>query len=536
MGAARGESPRPTPALLVLQAGAVLVVLAALPYHRFQLDRYTFVKELVLVVVALAAALLCLAAARRMTVFVVDTLIAGYLLLSAVSALFATNGWLASRALGVSLAGAALFWSARSVARAGHTRQLLIALAASVVVGALTGLIQAYGLLTTDLASLTRAPGGTFGNRNFMAHLVALGLPLLLMLTVQASRRRTYLLGSAGIVLAVVALVLSRSRAAWLGAAACLAFLAVEGLWAGRLWDDRRLRRRVSLLAGSALVGLLLALMLPNRLNWRSDSPYLDSLTGVANFREGSGRGRLIQYGNTARMALEHPILGVGPGNWPVHYPRYMSPGDPSFDADDVIPTNPWPSSDWIALLAERGLPAFVLLILAGTSVALGAWARVRGNPRRPPSLADLTIVATLLALIVVGAFDAVLLLPTPSFFVWTAIGALASTARPIRDLSPAPTAHRRVVHAVAAVGGILALRALAQVIAMGIAADGKRDRMELAARVDPGSYRIHIALAQEWRRAGRCDRAREHAERARDLFPNYPAPAVVLRACRKRR
>ena len=428
MGEARGESPRPTPALLVLQAGAVLVVFAALPYHRFQLDRYTFVKELVLLVGALAATLLCLAAARRLTVFVVDTLIACYLVLSAVSALFATNGWLASRALGVSLAGAALFWSARTVARGGHTRQLLIALAASVVLGALTGLVQAYGLVTTDLASLARAPGGTFGNRNFMAHLVALGLPLLLMLTVQASHRRTFLLGSAVIALAVVALVLSRSRAAWLGAAACLAFLAVEGLWAGRLWDDRRLRRRVSLLAGSALVGLLLALILPNRLNWRSDSPYLDSLTGVANFREGSGRGRLIQYGNTARMAVEHPILGVGPGNWPVHYPRYMSPGDPSFDADDVIPTNPWPSSDWMAVLAERGLPAFVLLILAGTSIALGAWARVRGDPRRPPALGDLTIVATLLALLVVGAFVRFISRHGFTVFAWyrIAVGALA--------------------------------------------------------------------------------------------------------------
>ncbi|HEU4524052.1 MAG TPA: O-antigen ligase family protein, partial [Gemmatimonadales bacterium] len=281
---------------------------------------------------------------------------------------------------------------------------------------------------------------------------------------------------------------------------------------------------------------LLLALTLPNRLNWRSDSPYLDSLTGMANFREGSGRGRLIQYGNTARMAFEHPILGVGPGNWPVHYPRYMSPGDPSFDRDDVIPTNPWPSSDWMAILAERGLPAFVLLMLAGTSIALGAWARARGDPRRSPSLADLTIVATLLALMVVGAFDAVLLLPAPAFFVWTAIGAMASTARPIRELSPPPAAHRRIMLSVAAIGGILVLRALSQVIAMAVAADGARDRMELAAHLDPGSYRIHIALAQSWRRAGRCDRARGHAEQARDLFPDYPAPGAVLRACGKRR
>ena len=87
-----------------------------------------------------------------------------------------------------------------------------------------------------------------------------------------------------------------------------------------------------------------------------------------------------------------------------------------------------------------------------------------------------------------------------------------------------------------AALGGVLTLRSLGQVVAMGIAADGARDRMELAARVDPGSYRIHIALAQDWRRARRCDRAREHAAQARELFPNYPAPGAVLRACRQSR
>ena len=528
--------PSPSAPLLALQIGAVLVVLAALPYHRFQLDRYTFAKELVLLATALAVSLLIVRRARRVTVFVVDILIASYLILSLLSALVATNGWLAFRAVGVSMAGAALFWSARGVARAGQGRWLLVALAASVVVGAVTGLIQAYGLFTSDLASLARAPGGTFGNRNFMAHLVALGLPLLLMLSVQAGRRRDFLLGSAGLALAVGALVLSRSRAAWLGAAVCLAFLALEGLWAGRLWEDRQLRRRVILLAGTALAGLLLALTLPNRLNWRSESPYLDSLTGVANFREGSGRGRLIQYGNTARMAADHPLLGVGPGNWPVHYPRYMSPGDPSFDADDPIPTNPWPSSDWVAILAERGIPAFVILLLAGASVALGAWARARSGERRPPSFADLTIAATLIAIVVVGAFDAVLLLPAPAFFVWTTVGALASTARPIRELPLTPLARRRVVIAVAVIGGLLLARSLAQVTAMALATKGDRERMELAARVDPGSYRIHIGLAQAWRRAGRCDRARPHAERARDLFPSHPAPQVVLRACRRAR
>ena len=519
-------------AVRALQTGAALVVLAALPYPFFQLDRYTFVKESVLLAAALTAVLLCIGSARKLTVFMVDALVAGFLALSLVSALFADNGWLAARALGVSLAGAGVFWVARTVARAGHGPRLLAALAAAVVVGAVTGLIQAYGLITTDLASLTRAPGGTFGNRNFMAHLVTIGLPVLVLVTVEARRRRDFALGAAGVALAAAALVLSRSRAAWLGAAACGIFLAVEGLWVGRLWADQRLRRRVISLAGLAVGGLLLALALPNRLNWRSDSPYLDSLTGVANYKEGSGRGRLIQYGNTLEMAKDHPGLGVGPGNWPVHYPKYMSPGDPSFDADDVIPTNPWPSSDWVATLAERGLPAALLLLSVGGSIALGAWVRVRSLARRTPALGDLTIVATIIAIVVVGAFDAVLLLPTPSYFAWTVIGALASTARPIHEVALSPRGRRKLMVAVAAVGGVLLIHSCAQVAAMAVSDGGSREALQLAAKVDPGSYRIHMRLAQQWRAARRCDRARPHAQRAGELFPNHPAPRVVLRAC----
>ncbi len=313
-------------ALLVLQASAFAVVLAALPYPVFELDRYTIPKELVLQAAALAAGLLCLASARRLPVFAVDLLLAGFLSLSALSALFASNGWLAFRALGVSLAGVTLFWCARSVARAGWGAPLLRGLAAAVVLGALTGLAQAYGLVNTSLASLSRAPGGSFGNRNFMAHLVTVGFPLLLLVTVEARSRWRFLLGSIGVGVAAAALVLSRSRGAWVGAGACGVFLAVEGLWVGRLLAEDRLRRRMVRLASAAVAGLVLALVVPNRLNWRSDSPYLDSLTGVANYREGSGRGRLIQYGNTLEMAAGHPLLGVARGTGPSSIPGTCRP------------------------------------------------------------------------------------------------------------------------------------------------------------------------------------------------------------------
>ena len=236
--------------------------------------------------------------------------------------------------MGVSLAGAALFWCARTVARAGRSEALLAGLAAAVVLGAVTGLAQAYGLVDTNLASLSRAPGGTFGNRNFMAHLVAIGLPVLLYLALEARsrravrprrRRRRARRGGAG------AVALPRRRG-WLPAAC----ERVPGRSRGSGWAGCGATSGSGAACCSSPAwrrrAVLLALVLPNRLNWRSDSPYLESLTGVANYKEGSGRGRLIQYGNTLAMAAHHPLLGVGPGNWPVYYPGYMSPGDPSFD------------------------------------------------------------------------------------------------------------------------------------------------------------------------------------------------------------
>jgi O-antigen ligase len=325
---------------------------------------------------------------------------------------------------------------------------------------------------------------------------------------------------------------LSRSRAAWLGAGAAGAFLIVEGFWLGRLWGDDRLRRRALQLAGVAAVGAVLAIVLPNRLNWRSDSPYLESLTDLANYKEGSGAGRVIQYRNTLTMAERHPVLGVGPGNWPVYYPLFMSPGDPSFDADDIIPTNPWPSSDWMAMASERGFPALALLLLTGATIALGAWARIRRGERHLPAVTDLAIVATVIAIAVAGAFDAVLLLPVPTLFAWTLVGALASSARPIREIPLTSRARRNLMLGVALVGALFVGRGATQTIAMSVFDGGERKAMERAASFDPGSYRIRMLLGRAWARAGRCDRAIPHATAARKQFPNHPAPAQLLRAC----
>lgn len=465
---ARPSQPARWGALVCIQLGAVAVVLASTPYKRFELDRFFVPKELALHVTALVVALLALWRVRTFALDRTDTLLLGYVALGALSTLLATDWSLATRALALTLSGVALFWGSRAIAEAGLRRPLLIALLVAVTLGALTGLAQAYGM-DTEYASLSRAPGGTLGNRNFLAHLCAIVVPALLWCTVTARRRVGAWLGALTAAILSAALVLSRSRAAWLALAAWGVALALPTWLAVRRSEDPRVRGRVSLLALFAALGVLLALALPNRLNWKSDSPYLDSVRGVVDYSSGSGRGRLIQYKNTLRMAEAHPVLGVGPGNWPLYYPHYATRHDPSLSHATGAPANPWPSSDWVALVAERGWAATLLLLLALVGVFVSAW-RTRAEDAAPSVASELlpfTLAGTLLITVVVGAFDAVLLIAAPTLIAWTAFGALSHSGRPRVTLAPSPRVRRWWITLGATIGVLIVVRSALQVVAM---------------------------------------------------------------------
>ena len=100
--------------LRTLQLGAIAAVLAVSTYHAFELDRFFVAKELVLHVAAVLAALFAWRGLRQLETTRGDWLLLGYLGLSVLSALFATNRWLAFRALAVSVSSVLIFWAART--------------------------------------------------------------------------------------------------------------------------------------------------------------------------------------------------------------------------------------------------------------------------------------------------------------------------------------------------------------------------------------------------------------------------------------
>jgi O-antigen ligase len=525
----------------VLVLGAFGVVLAGVNSTVFELERHSVPKTFALNV----AALLCLCALlprwRRCAPGIVEALLTTFVLWSALATLFAANRWLALDALGVSFSGVVLFLAARRVTTSERARRFTLAgLAGAATLAALLGVAQAYGLQLEWLAQ-DRPPGATFGNRNFLAHLVAIALPPVLVGALHVRSRLTRLPSVLALTVMTAAIVLTRSRAAWLGLAAALCIVFAMTLLAQRRHPGTFRRRRALAVTFALGLAALLAVVLPNRLAWRSDSPYAETLARLADYGAGSGRGRVIQWRNSLRLVPENALLGVGPGNWFVHYPHVTQRGDPSFAGVDPIPTNPWPSSDWVATLVERGPIGMLLLVLAGLAAAIVALRRIfvresvsltgsdgqdSDQARTARAVAALGVLA---AAFVTGLFDAVLLLAAPVFFVWTTLGLLLPATRPVMEWSSFKRRRRLVLGCTLLFGLLITALSCGRLASLLVArAAPTRAQLVLAARLDPGGHRVRLMLS----RRGNCRERVRWAREAAALMPYHEAPKRALRAC----
>src|SRR5690606_7750371 len=144
-----------------------------------------------------------------------------------------------------------------------------------------------------------------------------------------------------------------------------------------------------------------------------------------------------------------------------------------------------------------------------------GLAAARRGTPEDAHAAAAL--VGLLVAALVAGSFDAVLLLAAPSFLVWTATGLLLPEPVGPSRPTPAPGGGRRRAVRWGLVLATLALlrEAGARTAAIALSGGGD-DRGDLrgAALLAPGEHRLQILLAER----GDCDAAR----RAAALLPYH--------------
>lgn len=495
-------------------------------------DNFIVPKLLVLTAAAFAAAGLLLAEARSVRFERMDGLLLICLVLLIPSTLSAVSQGYAVAAAAAFAASLILFWVSRSLAATGRRSELVGMAVIAIGLLVVSGLLEAY----LGLALSSRPPGGTIGNRNRLAHLAVMGLPSLALLTAW-TRGRVAVGAFVGLsAMSGAVILLSRSRGAWLALVAVV--LVGSLLLAARVWRRQplstRARARLTLHVVSVLVGGTLALLLPNRLEWVSSNPYRDSALTLIDYRDGTGAGRLVEYRNTIAMIGNSPWLGVGPGNWRVHYPTYTSEEDPNL-LPGIVPVRRYPQSEWLGGAAERGLPSSLALI-AFFGLLLRRWAAGltrEGSGRKAAYCAS--GILTIVAVGVVGLFDPVIQTPVAGFIVPVLLGAMAAVPAPPPAIRPARAARAAMVVGTLVIGVVLVSAQVRNVWGTYLyARNPTLESLERAARIDPGSYTIMALTASLLVERGQCEAAAPYVVAARGMYPTAPHLDVLEERCRR--
>lgn len=255
------------------------------------------------------------------------------------------------------------------LARGERARTVVTVALAAGAVGAVAGIVQ-YGILQYD--NLGQRPSGSMGH-----YMTYAGL-LMLMLCAALSRLLFDAGDRAGALVVLpalsVALVVTLTRSAWIGAAAAAGLLLVL--------RDRRL------LALAPVAAVVFVAIAPAQVT--------DRLYSTFDLRDPTNRDRLAMLTAGAGMVGDHPLTGIGPGLVEEVYADYRP-------ASGVNETNPHLHNVPLQIAAERGLPALALWVWFVAAAAGDLVRRLRDAASRTLAAGAL---AALTAMLAAGLFE----------------------------------------------------------------------------------------------------------------------------------
>jgi putative inorganic carbon (HCO3(-)) transporter len=226
---------------------------------------------------------------------------------------------------------------------------------------------------TADVRLAQRA-AGPIGEVNRYAQVLLVLVPLALFQYRQGRTGWRRLPAAAAIVLIVSGVCLTYSRGALTSLGALLLAMVATG--------TLRPLRALGAGAGVVVVAVLIA---PGYLDRIASIRGVEGLFAPSPLVEADGavRGRATEMLAAFHVFLDHPVLGVGPGQYGPHY-SVAYQGDPDV-AFRFLPTSRRAHNLYLETAAETGLLGLVLFIaIAGTVLARLWQARARLRPAHP--------------------------------------------------------------------------------------------------------------------------------------------------------
>jgi O-antigen ligase/tetratricopeptide (TPR) repeat protein len=287
-----------------------------------------------------------------------------YLALASLSWLSAINPLKSCMEVIRILLGATIYFSVSRTYKAEFRDVWLGAVSISLAAVSIIGIVQYLGLGFLDWRS-AGLPSATFFYRNYAAMFVALGLPLAFCGFTLANDRARQGLYAIATTVGGIFLIYTRTRGAWLGVGlgAIVVIVALRAYGQeSRGWKAwvQALKNRGKILSACGLLLVCFSLLAPSRKTELQTIPHskTSAVQAFVSILAGQGSGRTAAWLQSVGMIVDHPLTGVGIGNWDAEFLRYAGP---AFMQDGRVFGRP--HNDYLWVLSETGIPGLVLFI-----------------------------------------------------------------------------------------------------------------------------------------------------------------------------
>jgi putative inorganic carbon (HCO3(-)) transporter len=256
----------------------------------------------------------------------------------------------------------AIAWLLREAWHYRLLTQMLVAAGIAIAVVAINNKMLGIGLVEGTRVTISRDIGSVLGDPNDLSLVLLFPLAFACTLVVYRCGSLSRLLGLAGVCAIVWAIIETQSRGGLLG------IMTVFGVFGLRIIKSKLL---LALIGSVAVVGLFAVAGIAERQSGGAHEEGIDE----------SAMGRLYAWVAAWRMALAHPLTGVGIDNFYVNYFFYS----PHWDGK-----NHAVHSTWFQVLAEAGfvgLGLFIALIVTTFTCTRRTVRALHGQPDTPTIL-----------------------------------------------------------------------------------------------------------------------------------------------------
>jgi len=405
--------------------------------------------------------------------------------------------------------------------------------AAAMLVLCLVGIMQFFGIAFNNLPGSCE-PYATLTHRNQLAIFLFLASPVAIIGS-QLGRGIGRWVCAAALIVSIYVILICTTRAVWLaatvgGAAVWLASRLIKP--AGETPQAAKPVARTIILASNIAVAVFLITFATGKIELRTTDSH-----------------RLMVWDKTAGMIADHPLLGVGIGNWRLVYPAYglektlpeMASGELHFQR---------PHNDYLWIWAETG----IIGLLACLTIFIAAAIYIIDILRRPQEPNSRRLAQAMLfgvaGYMVIAAVDFPREKVVPAVYLMFMLATLSShrstlTAIPVRAfrLSPRLAAATAIMLALIA-GGVGFSRMNAEWhVRQALLARAAANWERVIAEIDLADQRYYTVDAAStplyWYRGvansalGRLGEAATDFQRALDVHPYHIVTLNDLASCR---